>query len=1321
MSIVSVPQGRESRKCRLLASASVPALLGILALGAPGDARADDECGTPSAGATLTCAAGTYSNGITYTGADGLTLLFDNSGINVDERILLSSGTSTSSQPLKIDIKSIGAVTSNTNMTPALEVLRNAGSNGDIVIGIGGSSTSFQTGLSTSPGIRATIADAGSSGDIIISMNDGAIATTRGLSEAILAENFGQGDTGLSFSGGTIDTDFTFSHGLAGLASNGETTINITGGQITTSGYSAYGAYAVNTGSGDAVITMGASGGNAPVIETTGLLSHGLFAENTGSGDAIINISGGSVSTNERDTFALYTAATQGLSHITVSGSADISASGTNNTVGARADAFGSASSLVEMFGGTINTDYWGLASLVRDTSSTQVATARMEGGKIISTTTPERGGGVIAETFGFGDSVAEMHGGIIETDYGFGLNAATHNSETTSTATAIMTGGTITTTAEGGRGVQAGSLGKGATTILFSGGTVTASGDASRALNALTTNSPEAAGDAVANVSGGTIISSGSVNSSGDAAFAVLAAQSGVGNAIINVSESDGAATISSTGSGAFGLFAVNGLAGGGQVNMNGGTVTVSGADSIGVSSYAASGAQAEINLMGGRVTASGDALGAIGFADSTTIEFVENGAATNAAVTIGQNMIVDASGSTGNHAVYNDDDRAGTNIEVVTSGTVTGNAMMGGGNSTFTLAGGSWTDNIYGDFDPADAPTVNQGSDNFIWTGGTLNSGFYGQGGNDTATIHVPNSASFAAAIFDGGEDGGAPESPITSDIDEITFAADNDAVIGANISNWEKFTVDENVSIAFADNSLTLDGYDSGNVNDMGLASILGGATLTAAAAPGQTFTLYGNLANSGLLSMQDGAYGGNIIIAGDYASNGGRLGVDVDFFDLQSDVLTFGGAIDGTTDIAINDVTGENRARFGAILVADTTNATAIDQNEFTVETGNTTASGLFAYSIYYNLTGDPNIGSTPGLYLYANPDEIQPYIPLFEGYQSVLLQMNKLPTLRQRVGKRYWVYDDVAVAPILTPKDEGYFDQSPTTGGTQQSTPALQSVWGRIDGGFSHVDPSSSTLDYRYDLSQFEAQAGVDGLFLDNENGRLIGGLTGHYRTGEARFKSSLGNSKINPDGWGLGGTLTWYGDNGFYTDAQAQATWYSSELKAEDLQRGVDNSDAFGYALSLEAGQQIGLDNDMVLTPQAQLMWSSVDVDSFTGAYSEEVDFDYGDSLTARLGLALEREAHWQDENGLARRGNVYGIANIYHDFNNKTKATVEQAYPVQSSFDDWTGEIGFGGTYDWESTNRLSYGVYGEITASMGFESSSYNYGGNVGFRITW
>ncbi|WP_412766649.1 autotransporter outer membrane beta-barrel domain-containing protein, partial [Brucella intermedia] len=70
-------------------------------------------------------------------------------------------------------------------------------------------------------------------------------------------------------------------------------------------------------------------------------------------------------------------------------------------------------------------------------------------------------------------------------------------------------------------------------------------------------------------------------------------------------------------------------------------------------------------------------------------------------------------------------------------------------------------------------------------------------------------------------------------------------------------------------------------------------------------------------------------------------------------------------------------------------------------------------------------------------------------------------------------------------------------------------------------------------------------------------------------------------SSTRAQGWGLGATATWYGNSGFYVDAQAQANWYDSDLGVDAVNPTLANGNkGFGYALSLEAGQRIAIDQN---------------------------------------------------------------------------------------------------------------------------------------------
>src|SRR5690606_8415760 len=100
---------------------------------------------------------------------------------------------------------------------------------------------------------------------------------------------------------------------------------------------------------------------------------------------------------------------------------------------------------------------------------------------------------------------------------------------------------------------------------------------------------------------------------------------------------------------------------------------------------------------------------------------------------------------------------------------------------------------------------------------------------------------------------------------------------------------------------------------------------------------------------------------------------------------------------------------------------------------------------------------------------------------------------------------------------------------------------------------------------------------------------------------------NYGSGDISTDGYGFGGTLTWYGNNGFYVDGTAQVTWYSSDLSAHPV-GGLENSNnAFGSALSVESGKRIAMQDNWSLTPQVQLTYSKARFDNFSDVFGASI------------------------------------------------------------------------------------------------------------------
>ncbi|WP_161492382.1 autotransporter outer membrane beta-barrel domain-containing protein [Brucella pituitosa] len=327
-------------------------------------------------------------------------------------------------------------------------------------------------------------------------------------------------------------------------------------------------------------------------------------------------------------------------------------------------------------------------------------------------------------------------------------------------------------------------------------------------------------------------------------------------------------------------------------------------------------------------------------------------------------------------------------------------------------------------------------------------------------------------------------------------------------------------------------------------------------------------------------------------------------------------------------------------------------------------------------------------------------------PIYQSYLANLKALNQLPTLTQRVGDRYL--------------DGAIQARTAANAAAGETTPS--GIWGRIEGAHNRIQSTATAGDLNQNINTVILQAGLDGQFYENDKGRVIAGLTGQYGNAHSNIDNRTGDGSgtIDTQAWGLGANATFYGNNGFYLDAQAQANWYDSDLDVDAVNRGLAHSNkGFGYALSLEAGQHVTLDENWSLTPQAQLMWSTVDFDSFTDSYGARISSHEGDNLNARLGLAANYQNSFTGADGRKVDTALYGIANLYQSLIGNNR--INYAGTRMASDDDrsWAG-IGLGGTYAWADNKYALYGE-GSVNTSLNHFADSYTIKGNLGFKVKW
>lgn len=483
----------------------------------------------------------------------------------------------------------------------------------------------------------------------------------------------------------------------------------------------------------------------------------------------------------------------------------------------------------------------------------------------------------------------------------------------------------------------------------------------------------------------------------------------------------------------------------------------------------------------------------------------------------------------------------------------------------------------------------------------------------------------------------------------------------------------------------------------------------------------------LSNAGTVKFS-GKGGTTITISGNYTGDNGTillntvLGTD----NSRTDMLSVQGTTAGTSTLKVTNQSGAGaRTNNGIKLIEVGGQSDGVFEllGDYKTKDGQqAVVGGAYAYTLHKGNSSGTDMSSWYLRSETTNPgSDPQPRpsagVPVYQALAATMQTLNKAPTLRQRVGSRYLDRDSYE----LTDKSQSSGQQQSASTSEVDRLSDNKMIWGRIEGAHNRLQAQGSAAGYRQETDSYIMQAGVDGQFYENDNGRLIGGITGRYATGSSYIYAEHGDGRIKTQAWGLGGTLTWYGDNGFYFDGQLQATWYNSSLHSFTVGKGLAaDKNGLGYSLSAEAGKQFNLDAYWSLTPQIQLEWSTVNFDPFDDAWGAAVALHKKDtSLNARLGISADYQNIWHDDQGLNRKVNMYAITNLYQGFLDGSNILVAGSGFSQNRDNLWGG-IGAGGTYSWANDKYALYGE-GSINTSLQNFADSYTIKGNVGLLIRW
>ena len=451
-------------------------------------------------------------------------------------------------------------------------------------------------------------------------------------------------------------------------------------------------------------------------------------------------------------------------------------------------------------------------------------------------------------------------------------------------------------------------------------------------------------------------------------------------------------------------------------------------------------------------------------------------------------------------------------------------------------------------------------------------------------------------------------------------------------------------------------------------------------------------------------------GTLTVAGNYVGSGGTLEIETVLGDDSSptDLLVVTGDTSGSTNLRVINLGGVGAQTNEGIRIVDVGGVSGGDftlLGHYTFEGAPAIVAGAYAYRLHQGGVSTPADGdwylrsalingTTPTGPLY------QAGAPVYETYATMLQGFNELETLQQRVGNRSWTAGMIE------------------TGALPEAAGPNSGIWGRIVARHASMNSRFSTTGADFDVDTWQLQAGADRQLYSSEAGNLVGGLSARYGTIAGGVTSVFGNGSISSTGYGLAGSLTWYGSGGFYLDAQANLSWYDSALASSTAATGlVSGNNGFGYSLGIEAGQRIALAPNWSITPQAQLTYSDVAYDGFTDTYGTAVSLVEGNDLNIRLGLSADYQDSWTDASDETSRVHAYGIANLYYDVLPDSRTDVAGVEFVNSQDNLWGG-LGIGGTYAWGDDKYAVHGQVGVNTSLVNF-GSSFSLAGTAGLTV--
>nr|WP_242070487.1 autotransporter outer membrane beta-barrel domain-containing protein [Pseudomonas mohnii] len=232
--------------------------------------------------------------------------------------------------------------------------------------------------------------------------------------------------------------------------------------------------------------------------------------------------------------------------------------------------------------------------------------------------------------------------------------------------------------------------------------------------------------------------------------------------------------------------------------------------------------------------------------------------------------------------------------------------------------------------------------------------------------------------------------------------------------------------------------------------------------------------------------------------------------------------------------------------------------------------------------------------------------------------ALVYSRNIIDTVHERVGEERLNSDE----PLPTDDDKTY--------GPSMGRGRLIYRSGEQDGD-QGLFPGKTT-EYNYDITAF--QVGTD-LYrnVEPDGSHDQAGVSMAIGTIDGGVK----HANVNADddtlrAYSLGCYWTHFEPSGWYVDGVVQLNRFDIEAKPNGLNKL--ETQGWGYTASVESGYPIKADKDFYIEPQAQLVYSQINLDS-SDDLAADVRFEDIDSLSGRLGVRFAKDWETVDSDNI--------------------------------------------------------------------------------------